>query len=118
MAILRTSTLPFVLMCGIQAEAFINFMATIEFTPSQPVANINTLLVDHRDYRVAKKGHPIQADLSLECIMNARGLCYCPVRRRRYNKITYLCPQVFNPMIINFYSPDGTADMRPFPDLP
>ena len=107
-----------VLMSGVQAQAFIDFMATIEFTPSQPVANITTFMLNDRDYRVAKRGHPIQADLSLECLLNARGNCYCPVRRRRYNKITYLCPQVFNPMIINFYNPDGTTDMRPAHDHP
>ena len=107
-----------VLMAGAQAQAYIDFMATIEFTPSQPVANITTFLLNDRDYRTAKRGHPIQADLSLECLLNARGRFYCPVRKRRYNKITYLCPQIFNPMVINFYNPNGTADMRPAHDHP
>ena len=48
-----------VLMSGVQAQAFIDFIATIEFTPSQPVANITTFMLNDRDYRVAKRGHPI-----------------------------------------------------------
>ena len=108
----------FVLMSGVKAQAYINFMATLEFTPSQPVASVTTFCVDHRDYRVAKRGHAIQADLSLECIMNSRGSCYCPVRKRRYNKVVYLMPLIFNPMVINFYNPDGSAEMRPAHDHP
>ena len=77
----------FVMMSGIQAQAYIDFMATIEFTPSQPVANVPTFLLNNRDYRMARRGHPIQADLSLECLLHARGSCYCPIRKRRYNKM-------------------------------
>ena len=73
----------FVMMAGVKAQAYIDFMSTMEFTPLKPVAHVTTFLLNHRDYRQAKRGHSIQADLSLECIMNARGDCYCPVRRRR-----------------------------------
>ena len=111
----------FVSIDGEQAALFNAFKSTQEFLPSRTIENVHTIMVNHRDYKVATSGYLVQANLSLECLRSSRGTYDgTPPGWRtgdrpgfRHNKVVFLSPMIFNPLILNHYYPSGNIDFSP-----
>ena len=97
----------FVMLNGVAANTYDTFITTQEFLPAQTIPNVPTFLINDRDFKKANSGYLIQADLVLECIRNARGGYKCPYTRYVHNKVCFLKPMIFNPLVLDHYLPTG-----------
>ena len=103
----------FVSIDGDKAAYYHAFITTQEYLPSRTLENAQTFMVNNRDYRVASSGYLVQANLSLECHRNQRGSYRCPNTGYIHNKVVYLSPMIFNPLILHQYFPDGNIEFAP-----
>ena len=93
----------FVHLAGVAATRYNNFISTQEFLPSQEIPNVPTFLINDRCHKTANSGYLIQAEMVLKCIRNQRGRYYCPNTEYRHNKISYIKPMIFNPLVFDHY---------------
>lgn len=97
----------FVMLNGAAANTYDTFITTQEFLPSQTIPNVPTFLINDRDYKKANSGYLVQVDLVLECLRNAHGGYECPYTRYVHNKVCFLKPMIFNPLVLDHYLPTG-----------
>ena len=103
----------FVSIDGDNASYYHYFIMTHEYLPSRTLENVQTFMVNNRDYRLATSGYLVQANLSLECHRNQRGSYTCPNTGYIHNKLSFLSPMIFNPLILHQYFPNGNIEFSP-----
>ena len=103
----------FVTIAGRAAQTYYDFTRRTSRSPPEDIEPIPVFQADHRDYRTAQLGYLIQASLRLECVRNSRGAYRCSNTGHLYNKITYLKPKIYNPMLLERYLPSGTMEASP-----
>ena len=98
---------------GIQASEILKFKRQPFKLPPKTLLNVPTFLFNNSDFSKATRGRLISANITLECLKNTRGTFLCPQTQVRFNKVTYLLPQVFQPRRIDAYLDDGVIVSSP-----